>query len=144
MTISLFAQIYFDMQSTLSETHETFTAGIPYDLLATIAALPLILLMSRKHFLIILFVTMGSITILAAALPSENAPIGEIVFAVGKSLGVIGVWFVSLQIIEIFPTEIRSTANGVLTSIVMALSSGLLNIICKIILFNLIYFDINC
>lgn len=87
-----------------------------YDAFGYIVTAFLVYWLPRKFLHISLIIFLGSALILGAALPSEELPFYQYLLTMCRCLGNPAIALFCLHIAEMFPTEVRSTAVGVIGS----------------------------
>jgi sugar phosphate permease len=90
--------------------------SIVYDSIGYIITAFLVYWLPRKSLHMLLVVVFGSALIIGAALPSEELPFYQYLLTLCRCFANPATALFCLHIAEIFPTEIRSTAVGVIGS----------------------------
>lgn len=88
-----------------------------YDSIGYIVTAFLVYFLPRRVLHISMATIFGLMLVLGASLPSEELPFYQALLTICRSFGNPAIGLFCLHIAEIFPTEIRSTAIGVIGSI---------------------------
>ncbi|KAL7014113.1 hypothetical protein ACKWTF_015750 [Chironomus riparius] len=111
-----FAFNFCDMKVVYQDFDSHIKMSTVYDTFGYIATAFLVYWLPRKFLHISLVVLLGSCLILGAALPSEELPFYQYLLTMCRCFGNPAIALFCLHIAEMFPTEIRSTAVGVIGS----------------------------
>ena len=111
-----FAFNFCDMKVVYQDFNSHIKMSTVYDAFGYIAVSFLVYWLPRKFLHISLVVLLGSSLILGAALPSEQLSFYQYLLTMCRCFGNPAIALFCLHIAEMFPTEIRSTAVGVIGS----------------------------
>ncbi|KAG5668603.1 hypothetical protein PVAND_016539 [Polypedilum vanderplanki] len=114
-----FAFNYSDMNITLLLSNIPNRAKVyaTYDLIGYCISIPLLMWMSRKRLMSITLITFGSLMILTAALPPDDTSMTQLMLNICRCFGNPIIVVLSLHILEAFPTAVRNTSYGAVSSI---------------------------